>query len=145
MGSLKDKYAIVGVGQTKVGKVPGISPIGFNVLAIKAALADAGLTRDDVDGVLVKYPTSGFSLLFSGKVCQSLGITNKLMAVIDLAGATVPTMVQYAAMAIDAGLATTVVCSYGDNPLTGPPGTYGRLRGDDAAFGFVGAPAGYAM
>ncbi|MBI2864171.1 MAG: thiolase family protein [Chloroflexi bacterium] len=145
MGSLGDKYAIVGVGHTKLGKVPGVSSIGFNVLAIKAALEDAGLTREDVDGVLVKYPTSGFSSLFSGKLCQALGITNKLMAVIDLAGATIGTMVQYAAMAIDAGLATTVVCSYGDNPLTGPPGTYGRVNSDDAAFGFVGAPAGYAM
>lgn len=145
MGSLKDKYAIVGVGHTKLGRVPGISPVGFNVLAIKAALEDAGISKDEVDGVLVKYPTSGFSMLFSAKVCQALGITNKLTAVIDQAGATGCTMVQYAAMAINAGLATTVVCSYGDNPLTGPPGTYARLLGDDAAFGMFGPAAGYAL
>jgi acetyl-CoA acetyltransferase len=37
------------------------------------------------------------------------------------------------------------VVSYGDNPLTGNRATYARPRGEDAAYGFFGAPAGYAM
>ena len=48
-------------------------------------------------------------------------------------------------MAIDAGLITTAVCCYGDNPLSGNPGTYGRPVGTDAAYGMIGAPGGYAM
>ena len=51
--SLKDKYAIAGVGLTKIGKIPGVSNMSFTLEAMKIAIEDAGLTRDDVDGVLV--------------------------------------------------------------------------------------------
>ncbi len=54
--SLKDKYAVVGVGLTKFGKIPGISTMSFTLRGIKLAIEDAGLTRDDVDGLLVISP-----------------------------------------------------------------------------------------
>lgn len=143
--SLKDKYCIVGVGMTKVGRVPGVASHGFNLEAIKYAIEDAGLEKKDVDGVLIKAPTSDFSMLYAAKVTQLLGITPKVNCMIDAAGATNAMMVQYAMMAIDAGLCSTVVCSYGDNPLSGPSGTYARGRGSDAAYGMFGAPSGYAL
>ena len=143
--SLKDKYCIVGTGMTRVGKVPGFTSFGFNLEAIKYAIEDAGLNKEEVDGVLTKAPTSNFSMLYSAKVAQFLGIKPKVNLTIDAAGATNAMMVQYAMMAIDAGLCSTVVCSYGDNPRSGPPGTYARGRGSDAAYGMFGAPSGYAL
>ncbi len=72
--SLKDKYCIVGVGMTKVGRVPGITSYGHNLEAIKYAIEDAGLDKTEVDGVLTKAPTSGFTMLYSAKIAQLLGI-----------------------------------------------------------------------
>ena len=52
MASLKDKYAIVGVGHSALGKVPELSDYGLQVTAVKAALDDAGLKKTDVDAVI---------------------------------------------------------------------------------------------
>jgi acetyl-CoA acetyltransferase len=143
--SLKDKYCIVGAATTRFGRVPGVTALDFTVQAAKLAVDDAGVRKEEIDAVLCKYPPTGFQSLWAHKVSQALGIQPKIAATIDQAGATNIGLVQYAMMAIDAGLITTAVCCYGDNPLSGPPGTYGRPRGSDAAFGLFGAPSGYAM
>ena len=44
--------AIVGIGQTEFSKAAGRSETQLAAEAILAALADAGLTSDDVDGVV---------------------------------------------------------------------------------------------
>jgi acetyl-CoA acetyltransferase len=73
-------------------------------------------------------------------------------------GATAAAMVQHAALAIDAGLATTVACVFSDAPLKPPkPATaggkkeggsaaaYGFARGLNAAYGQFGVNALYAL
>ena len=49
---LKNKYAIVGVGYTPQGKVPGRTSLSFHVEASSNAIKDAGLKSDDIDGIL---------------------------------------------------------------------------------------------
>ena len=51
---LRDATAIVGIGQTEFSKAAGRSETQLAAEAIVAALADAGLTTADVDG-LVSY------------------------------------------------------------------------------------------
>lgn len=142
---LRGKYAIVGVGNTKYGKVPGRSSYSLNLEAIKNALDDAGLTPKDVDGVLTKYPTSRFENIYAARIAQRLGIVPKVAATIDQAGASNIGLIMYAVWAIESGMCNVVVCSYGDNPLTGSRATYHRPRNDGAPFGMYGTPAGYAM
>lgn len=143
--NLKDKYAIVGVGNTEYGKLPGRSSYSLNIEAIKKALDDAGLNVRDVDGILCKYPTSNFESIYAAKLAQQLGIYPKVMATIDQAGASNISLINYAMMAIETGQCETVVCSYGDNPLTRSRATYDRPRGEGAPFGMFGTPSGYAM
>ncbi len=143
--SLKDGYCIVGASTTRFGRVPGVSALAFTVEAAQLAIHDAGLEKQEVDAVLCKYPPSGFQSLWAHKVSEALGIQPKIAATVDQAGATNIGLVQYAMMAIEAGLITTAVCCYGDNPLSGPPGTYSRARGTESAYGLFGAPSGYAM
>lgn len=50
--SLKDKYAIVGVGQSPIGKVPQLSDYGLQFTAVKNALDDAALKKLDIDGLI---------------------------------------------------------------------------------------------
>ena len=47
--SLKDKYAIAGIGQSRIGKVQELSDYGLQLTAVKNALDDAGLKKQDID------------------------------------------------------------------------------------------------
>ncbi len=60
MESLKNKVAIVGVGYTPQGRVPGRTTMSFHLEAARNAIEDAGLKREDVDGILTE-PTMGES------------------------------------------------------------------------------------
>ncbi len=143
--SFKDKYAIVGAATTRFGKLPGSTAEGITVEAAKLAIEDSGIDKDEIDCVLAKYPRTGFVSLYAHRIAQHLGIMPTIAAEIDNAGATNATLVQYAMMAIDAGLIKTAVCCYGDNPVTGITCTYGQGGSVDAAYGLFGAAAGYAM
>ncbi len=57
--SMKDKYCIVGVGQTRIGKVPEQSDYGLQVEAAKKAMDDAGLKKSDVDGIITHSHSLG--------------------------------------------------------------------------------------
>ena len=123
--SLRDKCAIVGVGMTKLSKKnPEMSTMGFALAACKKAIEDAGLAKDDVDGLLFAHPSQqGERHGFSGRVADLLGISSNFNATVDCGGATPIVLVQMAAMAINAGMCKNVVCCYGwqNNPIDIPP------------------------
>lgn len=143
--TIRGKYAIAGVGNTPYGRVPGVSALSHNVSAIASALEDCGLTTADVDGVLTKAPSSDFTMLWSAKVSEAIGVVPAVTATLDQAGASNIGLITYAVMCIELGMCSVVVISYGDNPLTGKRSFYNRPRGDDAAYGLFGAPGGYSM
>ena len=122
---LKDKCAIVGASMTKLAKKnPDKSTMGFALEACKMAIEDAGLKKDDVDGLLFTHPSQqGERHGFSGRVADLLGITSNFNATVDCGGATPIVLVQIAAMAINAGMCKNVVCCYGwqNNPIDIPP------------------------
>lgn len=145
MSNVSGKYAIAGIGNTAYGKLPGRSSYSLNIEAIKNALDDCGLKVADVDGLLCKYPTSNFESIYAAKIAQQLGIYPKVLATIDQAGASNIGMIHYAISAIEAGMCETVVCSYGDNPLTRSRAAYAKPRGEGAPYGLFGTPSAYAM
>ena len=49
MENFKDKTAIVGIGYTEQGKIPGRSALSFHIEAIKNAIEDAGLKKEDIE------------------------------------------------------------------------------------------------
>ena len=49
---LRDKYAIVGVGETTYTRGSGMTTRALGTWAVKNAILDAGLTAADVDGML---------------------------------------------------------------------------------------------
>ena len=53
------KGAIVGLGVTPMGKIYGRRAVDFAAEAIALALDDAGLTKNDVDGLLINANISG--------------------------------------------------------------------------------------
>jgi len=56
---LERRAAITGIGQSAIGRRLGRSDLDLTIEAALAAVADAGLTRDDIDG-LSTYPGGGF-------------------------------------------------------------------------------------
>jgi acetyl-CoA acetyltransferase/uncharacterized OB-fold protein len=53
----EEKVALTGIGMSRIGRRLGVDPLGLTVEACRRAVADAGLTMDDIDG-LSTYPGS---------------------------------------------------------------------------------------
>jgi acetyl-CoA acetyltransferase len=145
--------AIAGLGMTELGKVYGRTATDFAVDAVTLAAADAGLTLADLDGLLVNPGVNNDTDL---RLQSTLGMRNtRLLATIQGFGSSAGQMVQYASMAIDAGMADAVACVYADAPLR-----EGRKAGESysgqrramrgvgalaAAAGLKAAPERYAV
>ncbi len=117
--TLRGKVAVIGIGLSPVGKVPGRSPLWLAADAAKKALADAGLKKSDVDGVLSSHafasPFHRFSVAFS----EYFGIQPTFSNTLQVSGATAATMFNIAAAAIHGGLAKVVLVVAGDSLMTG--------------------------
>lgn len=157
--SLRAKCAIAGLGATRMGRNFDHShALGFAIEAVELALADAGLERADLDGLLVNpgvtwmtNPMASFDLQ------QAMGLRDLgLTATMNLGGATAGAMIMHAAQAIDAGMAEVVACVFADAPLKPPrpesgksgggsATAYGFARGLEGAYGLFGVSAQYAF
>jgi acetyl-CoA acetyltransferase len=157
---LKAKTAISGVGITEMGKVYGHNTGWFAAEAIRLALEDSGLKKEDLDGLLVNQGVTPLPGMGGLDLQNHLGLTNlRLLASMQAGGATAAMMVQYAAMSIANGMANHVVCVFADAPLRegrGGGGAYGGgggggggvppgLSGLYTAFGMFGINAQYAL
>src|SRR5260370_2134431 len=71
--SLSGKTVIAGIGATAFGALPGRSTLSMNVEALRNALADAGVDKDAVDALWLKYPTSKFEPLYGQKCTEAAG------------------------------------------------------------------------
>ncbi len=119
MRSFAGQVAIVGVGETPVGKVPGRSALWFNAEATRLALADAGIDKRQVDGLLTSPSFVAPFHRMSVAVSEYLGIQPTFSNTVNVSGASAAASVSLAAAAIHAGLAETVVVCCGDNMLSG--------------------------
>jgi acetyl-CoA acetyltransferase len=113
------RSAIVGLGISDIGKVYGRSPTSFALEAIDRALDDCGMRKEQVDGLLMQngiaQPGIGLQLQNQAGL-KNLRLVNHMNAM----GATPVSMVQYATMAIQNGMASCVVCVFADAPLQDP-------------------------
>jgi acetyl-CoA acetyltransferase len=104
--TLRDKAAIVGIGQTEFSKNSGRSELALAAECVKAAIADAGLRPADVDGLVT------FSLDTSDEieVARSVGIGDlTFYSRIPHGGGAAVGIVHQAAMAVATGAARCVV------------------------------------
>jgi acetyl-CoA acetyltransferase len=113
---MRDKACIVGLGQTKQGKLPGMSADEIAIWAFKLALEDSGLKKEQIDGLMTQqsYGRAGDTL----KIGRELGINPKIGTSVIATGAAGAAMVHYAAMVVNAGMANYVAVVYGTNQAT---------------------------
>ncbi|HEY0296996.1 MAG TPA: thiolase family protein, partial [Bordetella sp.] len=110
--------AIVGIGESPVGRVPGLDTLGLQRAAALRALADAGLSPADVDGLLTTPIRVENWAMPCGNVAEGLGLRPHYLATLDVAGASGTAMVHHAAMAVATGQCRTVLCVGGQNLLS---------------------------
>lgn len=117
--SLRNRVAIVGVGESDIGKVPDMSGLGLNAQAARRALDDAGLKVSAIDGVLTAYSFTEPYFMLGTVLCEYLGLRPRYNASLVVGGATPAVMLRHAAEAIVAGNAQTVLVCAGENRATG--------------------------
>jgi len=121
--------AIAGLGITEMTRE-------YTGDAATLALNDAGLEKNDLDGLLTNGGISSMSPYEPGSVGLGLQVAGgfrnlRLMNHMNAAGSTAAQMVHYAALAINAGMTNAVACVFADAPLTpgqSAGGAYGRVR-----------------
>jgi len=114
---------ISGLGRAGLTRAATASCETLAVQAIDAAIADAGLGRDSIDGLLISR--SGLSSEPGLRVHARSGLPAlRLLQFVDCEGTSAIQQLQTALLAIEAGVARHVVCVFADTPLQG--GVSGR-------------------
>jgi acetyl-CoA acetyltransferase len=109
------RTAVAGLGITEVGKVYGKTSAQFAAEAVRLAVADAGLTLADVDGLIF---SNGLGSHVDVRFQMDLGLKDlKILTHMQSFGSTAIQMVQYASMAVQAGVAETIAIVWSDDPL----------------------------
>lgn len=110
--------AIAGIGESKVGRVPGRTALQLQTDAARAALADAGLALADIDGLITTPVRVEHWSMPCGVVANHLGVRAKFLSTVDVAGASGCSMIHQAALAVASGQASAVLCVAGQNLLS---------------------------
>jgi acetyl-CoA acetyltransferase len=117
--SLRGRVAVVGLAESRVGRLPDTTPWQLCVETALAALADAGLTRADVDG-LVTCNAMAQPFMYPGEaLAEYLQVFPSFCLGLGAGGASALAALHHAARAIREGVCETVVVSMADCLRTG--------------------------
>jgi len=114
--ALRDRAAIVGIGQTEFSKNSGRSELQLACEAVRAALDDAGLKPSDVDGMTTFTMDSNDEI----EVARAVGIGDlTFFSRTPHGGGAAIGVIQQAVMAVATGVAETVVVYRAFNERSG--------------------------
>lgn len=108
MLNISQHACLAGIGQSAYGRALPQSQLALGAQALRAALEDAGLRRDDVDGLAIHlgWPVG----VDYDRVAEAYGLRTRWANQAWLHGRFAGTMLQAAAMAVACGLANVVAC-----------------------------------
>jgi len=108
---------IVGIGETKYCRKPGsgMTQLGLQLQAATRAIADAGLSAKDIDGIM-PFPNLGHAEEFAA----NLGVENlRFATTVHTGGAASVASLQLASLAVNSGVADAVLIPAGWNGFSG--------------------------
>jgi acetyl-CoA acetyltransferase len=147
---LRDRVAIAGIGYTEFSKDSGVSTLTLGARAVLAALDDAGVSPDELDGIATFRVGDSVT---PHVLAQALGMRDVRWHLDMFGGGSVShAIVGQAALAVAAGVADTVVCYRALNARSGfRMGGTGRPPVDvvetqyQAPYGFFTPPQQFAL
>jgi acetyl-CoA acetyltransferase len=119
MDSLRGKVAIVGAADTEVGKLPHIGPTALCIDAARRALDDAGISKDQVDGLVTCNSMVEPYMYHAEVMAEYLQIFPRYCISANAGGGTTYSTIQHAATAIVTGVCETVLVTMADCLRTG--------------------------
>ncbi len=125
---------IAGVATTDYPHHPDLTEFGVHAIAADRALADAGISWDEVDG----FSSAGFFPMHAVQLCEYFGLRPAYLDETNTGGSSFEVLVEHAAHAVDNGDAEVVLITYGSTQLS----QMGRTLGTGGASGRM--PAGPA-
>jgi acetyl-CoA acetyltransferase len=110
---------IAGIGESKLGNVPELTAMGISIDAALKAIDDAGLTVQDIDGLLV-HPAFHVPPRYHMIVAETMGIYVKTLTDTTMAGgASYGAALQRAKWAVESGQCKNVLILGGEKLRTG--------------------------
>jgi len=107
---LSGKFAVVGVAESdEMGAVPNKSALQLHAEAARNAIADAGLTKNDVDAVF------SAGRIFSTETAEYLGIRPRYIDGTSVGGCSFIQHCQHAMAALNAGLCEVALITHGES------------------------------
>jgi acetyl-CoA acetyltransferase len=101
--------AVVGVGTTRFGALPGLNAFDLGLDALRNALDDAGLVPGDIDGLIVaRIPDNQ-------RFAEMAGLNPRVSAIAPAAGRVCGTVIAEAATLIRTGQARRIALVYGND------------------------------
>ena len=113
--NMRGKSAIVGMATAGMGEAPGFSAMELLGQAAVAAVADAGLKLQDIDGVFAATSSHAFP---SMSVVEYLGLKPRFFDSTNVGGSSFEMHLLQATMALEAGLCDVALVCYGSNQRT---------------------------
>ena len=119
---LRGAVSVAGVAESRLGEVgPGVTPLELIAEATAAALDDAGLRKDEIDGLFTASAYYGLPCINVG---EELGVRPRYSDSTNLGGASFVSHLLHAAAAIAAGLCEVALIVYASTQRSDG----GRLR-----------------
>jgi acetyl-CoA acetyltransferase len=135
--SVQDVY-IAGAAESALGRVEDQSELSMSALASREALAEAGLTLKDVDGLFVNYMGQEGSV----QVGEYLGIEPRYADSSDLGGAAFEAFVHHALLAVQAGHCNVALITYASRQRTRKSRPMALTDDDESLMGQFELPFG---
>lgn len=155
MSATRINASIAGLGKAGISRAATPPARELARLAVLDALADAGLDRRELDGLLICRTSAATDKDLGLDLQRALGLRDlTLLEIVLCEGASAVAAIQHAALAVSAGMVRNVACVFADAPLV--PGkrtsaSFGRIktpRGIDGlrySAGLFGGAAVYAL
>ncbi len=115
--STRGRAAIVGAAESDLGEVgPGFTPLDLIGQATDRALADAGLNKEDVDGL---FSASAYYSMATVSAGEYLGIRPRYSDATNMGGSSFVSHLLHAAAALEAGLCEVALVVYASTQRSG--------------------------
>ncbi|MEQ8652707.1 MAG: thiolase family protein [Kiloniellales bacterium] len=148
MRHLTPRAVLAGIGELKPQRrTDGVTTMELLMRVSAEAMADGGISPDEIDGLLVAPQVGEAPQHVPATVAEYFGLQPSMSNMVDLGGASGPGMIWRAAAAIAAGQCETVLCVIGNHRNSPAPRSPNRnpAREFDTPFGASGANTSYAL